>query len=139
MVLRGTSAIRDSFSLSQNNLTVSAADKRMFNPPSTHYHASPWINADISGVHADAWGYFEVDYYRDRCVQAGLVRTWIPSYTYFRSRVADGSWTASGSAPRMPLCLEAMKAVREGACVSASNVSCAMESRLLTLNSPVGG
>ena len=114
--------MRDRFRFSTNNLTASAAGKRILNPSHTRCHISPWMNVVISGVNAVMRGPFAMARSRACCVEAGPVCTGITLSTYFCSRGASGCRTASDSAPRVPHCLEATKAVRKGACVCASNV-----------------
>ena len=80
------------------------------------------MNVVILGVHTYAWGTFVVSQSRDRFVHSGPVCTGIPLSTYFRNRGDAVCWTASASAPKVFHCLEAIKAVMEGACFSASNV-----------------
>ena len=76
--------------------------------------------------------------YRDLCGQAGPVFTGMPFPNYSCSIEASGCRTASGSAPSVLLCLEAMKVVSEGACLSASNVSQAVDARYSALDSTGG-
>ena len=126
----GTATMWDSFIFSPNNLIVSAADKRMLNSSCPRCRISPRVNYVIPDVHADTWVPFVLVCSRARCVQSSPVCTGMPSSTYFRSRVAAVCCTASDSAQRVTCCLETVKAVREGSCVSASRFSCAVVTRL---------
>ena len=76
---------------------------------------------------------------RDSFVQAGPVCTGMPSFKYFSRRVASGYRNASDSTPRVPCCLESMKPVRLGACVSSSTVAYALDARVSMLGSTGGG
>ena len=76
---------------------------------------------------------------RALCSQSDHVCTRMPFSTYFWSRGAAGCWTSSVSATRVLVCLEAMKAVSEGACLSASNVYWAVAPRSSALDSTGGG
>ena len=108
----GTAAMWVTFGLYPNNLTTSAADKRMLNPYLTRCRIYPLMNSVILDVHANAWSPFVMARYRDSSGQASPVCTGISSPTYFRSMGYAECWIASGSAPRVLLCLDTMKAIR---------------------------
>ena len=135
----GTTAIWDNLRLSPNKLTASAAGKRILNPSHTRWCNSPQMNAVILGVHSEAWSTFAMARSRDLCGQAGLVCTGIPFSAYSCSRGSAGCRTTSGRAPRVRLCLEAMKAVSEGACLSAFNVARVVAASSSALDSTGGG
>ena len=109
----GTAAMRDIFSLSLNNLTRSAAGRRMLNPSFTCCRISPRANTVISGVHVDALGPLAMSHSMACCVQAGPVCTSMPLSTHSRRIVASGCRNASRRTPRAPSCLEEMKVVVE--------------------------
>ena len=123
----------DSFRLSPNNLTTSAARRRILNPSFTQCRISPRINAVILGVHAGAWVPFGMACSKERCVQDSIVCTGMPLYTYLQSRVSAGCRNDVVRATRVTRRLEEMKAVRKGACASTSAVSHVMSTRLLPL------
>ena len=135
----GTSSMKDIFSLSPNNLTASAAFKRILNPSLTRCRIYPRMNTVILGVHADVWSPFEISYYRSQCVQAGPICTGVPSSTYLHSIGAPGCWSDSISATRLLHCLQAMKAVRERDCLSASDIYHDVDDRFYKLISTGGG
>ena len=118
----GNAAIQDNLRFSTKELTAPAAGKRTLNPSLTRWCNSPWMNAVISGVHDESWGPIDMARSRALCGQAVPVCTRMPFSAYSWSRGAAKCWIASGSAPRVIRCLEATKAVSEGACLSASKV-----------------
>ena len=71
--------------------------------------------------------------------QAGPVFTSMTLSTYACSKGASGCWTVSGRGTKVMRCLEAMKAFREEACLSASNVYRTVSTRSLALDFTGGG
>ena len=96
------------------------------------------MNAVILGVHAGAWGPFAMAHYRALCGQAGPMCTGMTFSTYYCSRGAAKCRTSSDSATRVLIFLKAMKAVSEGACLSAPNVSRAVAAISSALESTGG-
>ena len=109
--------------LSPNNLTASAAGKRILNLSRKRWYKSPRMNAIISGVHAEAWGPFAMARCRALYGLARPVCNSMPFSTYFWGRGAAGCRTASCSSPRVLLWLEIMTEVSERSFLSACNVS----------------
>ena len=111
----------------------------MLNPSHTCYRIPSRMDSVILGVHTDVQGPFAMALSRARCDQTCPMCTSIPSSKYSCRRVAAGCRTDYGSTPKVPRCLEATKAVREGDCARSSAVACAVAARVLTLGSPGGG
>ena len=79
-----------------------AAGRRMLNPSRTHFPISPQIKYVISGMHADAWVPWVMDFSRSCCNQTDTVWTRIPYSTYSSRRFASEFWITLSSAPSVP-------------------------------------
>ena len=77
----GTATMRKKLSFSPNIRTASDSGRRMLNPYYTLQCNSPWMNTNLSGVNADAWGPFLIAFYRASLDQGGPVLTGITSST----------------------------------------------------------